>query len=128
MKKLVYLSHPSGGLEDNTRDIEKCIRILYKNKDFYNNFTVVSPVHCYGFMYNDDWITYDEGLQFCLDLLYKCDLMIVIGDHTKSKGCTKEIDVCKCDNIPFICIDNSDILENNIENITKDLCKLMNIA
>jgi len=121
MKKLIYLSHPSGGLEENTKDIEKCIRLLYKNKELYNKIAIVSPVHCYGFMYNDDWITYEEGLQFCLDLLYKCDGMIVVGDYSNSRGCKREIEVCKELNIPFICIKDSDYIENNMDSVTLDI-------
>ncbi len=125
MKPLVYLSHPSGGLSDNTKDIEKCIRLMYQNKEIYNKITIVSPVHCYGFMYNDDWTTYDESLQFCLDLLYKCDLMIVIGDYTKSKGCQKEIKTCTKLNIPYMCIENSKCIENDIESISKKIDELI---
>lgn len=122
-KKLVYLSHPSGGLEDNTKDIEKCIRLLYKNKEFASRFTIVSPVHCYGFMYNDDWLTYEEGLDMCLELLEHCDFMLCIGDYSNSKGCKKEISVCKHKGVPVAFIENSEYLESNIQDACIDIIK-----
>lgn len=117
-KYLLYLSHPSGGLDENRIDIEKSIRTLYKNNDIYNNFCIVSPVHCYGFMYNDNSeLDYDyKGLSYCTDLLMHCDIMLVIGDWENSIGCTDEIEKCKDNSIPYLMISNSDLIENEIKN------------
>lgn len=123
MKKLLYLSHPSGGLEENTVDIEKVIRKLYKNDVIYDNFCIVSPVHCYGFMYNDNPdLEYDyKGLSYCTDLLQHCDIMVVVGNWKESTGCREEVKLCKDINIPIIYIDNSDkvdyCLDNGLVNI-----------
>lgn len=116
-KKLVYISHPSGGKQENTLDIEKCVRELYRNDDLYNNYCFVSPVHCYGFMYNDNpHLDYDfKGLSYCTDLLAFCDIMIVIGDWKKSVGCTEEVRLCKELKIPCIYFKNSDDLVNAID-------------
>lgn len=110
MKKLIYISHPSLGLESNTKDIEKVIRALYKSDKIFNNFSFVSPVHCYGFMYNDESTEehYNRGLNYCTDLLEHCDGMIVVGDWMHSKGCTAEINMCNAKGIPYILFDSSD--------------------
>jgi hypothetical protein len=114
MKKLIYLSHPSSGLEENTLDIEKVVRKLYQNDEVFDNLCVVSPVHCYGFMYHDT--EYFKGLSFCTDLLLHCDLMLVVGDWEKSTGCKAEIDICNKENIPYIFIDSSDNVDEELKN------------
>lgn len=105
-KKLIYISHPSSGLESNTRKVEDIIRNLYKNKEFRDKYCVISPIHNFGFMYNDEWLSYDDGLNLCLDLLDSCDIMLVFGDYTNSKGCTREIEYCKENEINTIIVGN----------------------
>lgn len=104
-KKLIYLSHPSGGLPENTEEIADMVRELYKNEDIYNNFCIVSPVHCYGFMYEDynsSEQDYYKGLSLCTDLLLHCDGMLLTGNWELSRGCNVELDICKNYNIPYI--------------------------
>lgn len=113
-KKLVYISHPSSGLEENTRKIEQYIRKLYQNDDIFDNFCIVSPVHCYGFMYHDT--EYFKGLSFCTDLLMHCDIMLLCGDWKNSTGCTKERELCIKYNIPFIEIDSVGTLDKMLNN------------
>lgn len=113
MKKLIYISHPSSGLKENTLDIEKIIRELYNSDELFNNFCFVSPVHCYGFMYNDT--EYFKGLSFCTDLLEHCDAMLVFGDWKASKGCTEEVNLCKKLNIPYLIMGESSELKEQID-------------
>ena len=119
-KILVYISHPSGGKEENTRDTEELIRELYKNEELYNNFCFVSPIHCYGFMYND--VEYYKGLSFCTDLLNHCKFMLLFGDWEQSKGCTAEKELCDIYGIPYIEIKDMVSLKDNINN---GLCEKM---
>lgn len=119
-KELVYISHPSKGLPENTARIEKIIEALYKNDNFFNNYCIASPVHNFGFMYHTT--EYYRGLTYCTDLLYHCDIMLVFGDWKNSTGCTKEIEFCKENNIPYIIIDDTTELTNNIvEGIIKEI-------
>lgn len=100
---LVYISHPFSGLEENKLKIENIIRTLTLS---YPDNTYVSPVHCFGFLYND--VSYENGLEFCLNLLEKCDKMMVFGDWRSSRGCTAEILFAEMHMIPY------EIMEGNI--------------
>ena len=123
-KKLIYISHPSSGLEENTRAIENIIRILYSNDVLFDNYCFVSPVHCYGFMYND--VEYEKGIQFCLDLLDNCDGMLVFGDWKSSRGCNMEVKHCESNDIPYIIIGNKDDLISRLStNLTNDIHNIM---
>jgi len=93
---IVYVSHPYGGNQENKLKIEHIIRTLSIEKPFD---TFVSPVHCFGFMYND--VAYNVGIRYCLDLLDRCDMMLVFGDYMNSKGCRLEIEHAKEQGIPF---------------------------
>lgn len=115
-KKLVYISHPSSGLEENTLDIEKIIRRLYKEDDIYENYCLVSPVHNFGFMYKDT--EYERGLSYCTDLLYFCDEMWVFGNWMSSKGCNKEVEVANKLGIKTRFLGNSSDLDDVISNKT----------
>ncbi len=79
MSKLIYISAPYGGNEHNKRKIELIIKALVK-ADKVN--TYLSPVHAVGYLYND--VDYQQGLNYCLDLLAKCDSMQVYGDYQHS--------------------------------------------
>lgn len=117
-KDLVYISHPSSGLKENTLDVEKIIRRLYADNNLYSKYCFVSPIHCFGFMYHD--VEYFKGLSFCTDLLMHCKIMLVFGDWTNSVGCKAEIDLCRELGIPVIFIDNSDKLDSEIQDSKLD--------
>lgn len=113
-KELIYISHPSSGLEENTLDVERIVRELYSDTDLYKEYCFVSPIHCFGFMYDD--FEYFKGLSFCTDLLKHCKLMLVFGDWTNSVGCTKEVDLCNEVGIPVLFMGNSNELKSKIDN------------
>lgn len=93
---LIYISHPYGGQEANKQKIEQIIRRLVKE---HTEHTYVSPVHAFGFLYND--VDYEYGLDMCLKLLYVCDKMLVFGDYQNSRGCKAEIEYCMIHNIDY---------------------------
>ena len=113
-KRLVYISHHSSGLKENTLDTEHCIESLYSCDTIFNNFCFVSPIHCYGFMYNST--EYYKGLQFCIDLLEHCESMVVIGNWSNSVGCTKEVEYCKNHGIKIFFIADKEKLDDMISN------------
>ena len=92
---LIYCSHKFGGKLENAKAAETKIKKL-QLADPGN--TYMSPIHAFGFMYND--MDYDVGLRLCLDLLAKCDAMIVLSEG--SRGVVREIDYCKANKIPYI--------------------------
>lgn len=112
MKKLIYISHPSGGKLENQLDVELIIETLYKYDFIYNSCAFVSPIHNYGYMYNT--VDYDKGLSFCIDLLQHADEMWVFGDWLKSTGCKIEVDFCRENNIPIRFMGSSDNLDRKI--------------
>jgi len=107
-KQLVYISHPSGGKIENTRDIENIIRKLYSDDELFSRYCFVSPVHCYGFMYAEYEDEYIKGLTFCTDLLEHCDIMLLCGDWRNSRGCNAEYKLCQERGIPCIEVKNID--------------------
>ena len=118
-KKLVYISHPSGGLVENDEEIASIVRELYKNDKIYNNFCIVSPVHCYGFMYSEydnSEKDYYKGLSFCTDLLLHCDLMLLTGNWETSRGCKVEVSICKEVGIPLIEIRTLNEIKEKLQN------------
>ena len=88
-KKVIYVSHPYGGKEENKAAIENIIKEFVKEYPYY---TFVSPIHCFGFMY--DKLPYQQGLDMCINLLEKCDEMWLCGDFLDSRGCRAEIKWC----------------------------------
>lgn len=77
MRKLIYISHKYGGRKVNADRIARLVTELSKASPDY---TFISPVHCFGFMY--DAVDYDMGMRYCLDLLGRCDEMWVFGERT----------------------------------------------
>ena len=72
-KKMLYISHPfltNGNADDNKKAVDKILADL---------------VLKYG------QLNYDQGLSLCLDLLRKCDGIIMCGDYFKSNGCKMEL-------------------------------------
>lgn len=85
----IYISHPYGGQPENKHRVEEVIKRISKR---YPEITFISPIHCFGFMYDD--VDYQTGLNWCLELLNACDEMWVFGNYLDSKGCKAEIQHC----------------------------------
>ena len=92
--KMIYISHKYGGDKQNKDLIEIITGELIKH---YPDYCFVSPVHCFGYLYND--VDYDKGMEYCLALLGLCDEMWICSDY--SKGVLIEQEYCKCHNIPI---------------------------
>lgn len=99
----VYISHEFGGKDDNVNRVAGIIKDLVEK---YENIFPISPIHATGFLYHA--VSYDRGIEWCLDLLNLCDCMIVFGDKSNSKGCKIEKEFCKENNIPVIEVDDFD--------------------
>lgn len=120
LKPLIYISHPSSGLQSNADETAEIVRQLYKNDDIYNNFCIVSPIHCYGFMYDDT--DYYKGLSFCTDLMMHCSLVLLCGNWKNSVGCKEEKRLCDVYGIPYMEIKDLETLKQ----MEKDgICKRM---
>lgn len=93
---MIYVSHPFGGKEENKQKVEEIVRGLVKQNP---GTTYISPIHAIGYLYSD--VSYEQGMEYCLNLLDKCDKMLVFGDHASSRGCTAEILYCQEFFIPY---------------------------
>ena len=94
---MIYISHPYGGKKANMDAIESIATDLAA-KDKANVY--VSPVHCFGWLY--DKVPYLHGLGMCIELLSRCDKMLVYGDWRNSVGCKAEIEYCEAHRIPYV--------------------------
>jgi len=83
--KTVYIAHPYGGKVENKKKAEKIILKIMKK---IINLTPVSPIHAFGFAYDE--FEYEKGMAYCLSLLAKCDELWLFGDWENSKGCNME--------------------------------------
>jgi len=93
---MIYISHPYGGKEENKLKIEAIVRKLVKENP---GVTYISPVHAFGYLYND--VDYETGLEYCLNLLDVSDRMLVFGDWKYSRGCTAEVLFAEMHMIPY---------------------------
>ena len=91
----IYCSHKYGNDKENKNLIEEKITELQLND--LNN-TYISPVHCFGHLY--DKLDYETGLQLCLDLLMVCDYVYVLSDV--SEGVSREIELAEILDIPVV--------------------------
>lgn len=95
--KIIYISHPYGGLKINE---DRVANIILELIEKYPDNLFLSPIHNFSFAYNK--LNYDDGIRHCLNLLSLADEMWVFGDYHNSIGCNHEINYCRNNNIPFI--------------------------
>ena len=102
MKKLVYVAHPFGWLIKNQKKIDKIMEelVFTDDKNVY-----VSPIHNYGFAYLEG-DEYQRGLDVCLELLKKCDILVICPGWERSRGCKEEVKTAIDNNIPVVFLGN----------------------
>lgn len=97
LKKLVYVAHPFGGNEKNKTVCENLIKKLTRLHGEDSVF--ISPVLNFGHSYSE--FSYADGVDICLDLLRRCDCLLLCGDWTTSKGCMAEYAFAKAIEMPI---------------------------
>ena len=105
-EKVIYISHPYGGLNENKEKVEKLIKRLTKK---YPEYCFVSPIHTFGFLYNE--LTYEEGISHCLTLLDLCSEIWIYGN---SKGVRIERNYAQRYKIPIVERGDYDEYESDI--------------
>ena len=98
---LIYCSNKFGGKLENAKAAELKIKKLQLTDP---SNTYISPIHAFGFMYHD--VPYETGLEMCLDLLRKCDKMVVLSEG--SRGVNAEIKFCAENEIPVEFLEGED--------------------
>lgn len=113
-KPLVYVAHPFGGLIKNQKKIDRIMEKLVFNDDKH---VYVSPIHNFGFAYLDG-DEYQRGLDVCLELLKKCDILVICPGWENSKGCKQEVKLAIDNNIPVFLLENwkqEVLMDNELE-------------
>jgi hypothetical protein len=95
MKK-IYVAHPYGGQEENKQSVEKIIKKLIKNNPDVLYF---SPIHCFEYTYF--YVSYEQGMEYCLGILKTCDELILCPGWEKSRGCNIEKKYAEDNSIPI---------------------------
>jgi len=93
---LTYVAHPYQNKASNKKSVELIIKeLLFRNP----SKIYVSPIHTFGFLYLD--VSYSEGMNFCYELLSKCDSAIFCKGWELSKGCRLEMEYCIENNVKW---------------------------
>lgn len=83
--RMYYVSHPFTGDEEwNKKDAREQVARLKKENPQY---LFINPLD--AFTYAED-LTYEEIIKQCLELVQKCDGLVLTGDWKKSRGCLLE--------------------------------------
>lgn len=91
---LIYVAHKFGA---DPANIERAKQITHDLQRADTSNTYITPLLCFKHLgYNE--LGYEQEMQLCLELLGKCDKMIVASKV--SKGVQIEIDYCKREDIP----------------------------
>lgn len=96
MKTLYYVAHPFGNDDSNRVKVEEIIKELMELRPTWNFF---SPIHASGFQYA--LIPYIEGMNWCLNMLSRCDALILCEGWENSKGCCMEYACAIAKEIPI---------------------------
>lgn len=96
-KPLVYVAHPCGsGLNKNRKKCRRIISLL--TKELGDKYIFISPVLNYGHMYFD--VDYICGIETCIDLLKRCNMLLLAGEWKGSKGCLCEYGAARAMGMP----------------------------
>ena len=95
MKKLYYLAHPyTGAHEKNVREVNKIANLLIdKGYIIYSPITMSYPLHLLSPREAEFWYQYD------IEILARCDGLILAGEWENSKGCIKELEFAEAMNL-----------------------------
>lgn len=99
--KLVYVASKFGGDKEKIKLCEEFIKELIK-EDKRNGITgriYMSPLNAFGWLYEQT--EYQEGLNWTLKVLTKCDELIVLPDWEDSRGVNQEIAIATYLGIPI---------------------------
>lgn len=96
-RKIVYVAHPYGSDKQNALSSKKIVAMLSVS---YPEYTFVSPIATFGFMYK--MVDYEHGMDLCLSLLSRCDALLLTGDWQESRGCKMEENYAIINKIPTL--------------------------
>jgi hypothetical protein len=94
--KVIYIAHPFGGKPENVQAVEQ---IILKLINKYPDYVFYSPLHATGFYYHK--MSYDKGMEVCIEMLSRCDELWLCGNWKQSKGCNIEHNNALAEMIPI---------------------------
>lgn len=97
IEKTVYVCHQFGGKPENVENVKNLVIKLRKK---HPNYNFISPLHALGYLWGE--CSWEVGMDYCIDLLSRCDEMWTFGSKSMSKGCMIEKDYCKANNKPHL--------------------------
>lgn len=87
-KKMYYVSHPfTGDEEGNTVEARLFTAMLKEN---YPQYIFINPIDAIRYVKHVPEWRYEEILSQCIDIMYKCDGIIMTGQWENSRGCLAE--------------------------------------
>ncbi len=92
----IYISHPYSGDEDKNR--EETRRIASDLAKEFPNILFINPLDA---MQHTIELPYDVVLKQCIELLDRCDAILMTGDWKTSKGCVVEYNWAKEHKMPI---------------------------
>lgn len=115
-RKIIYVAHKYGGNDEN---IERVGEIVKELVNYYKKeYTFVSPLHTFGFLYSTT--SYNEGFEFCKDLLMRVDELWLCKGKTStnnwndSTGCNREYGIACGRGIPIKYVEYINELNPNV--------------
>lgn len=94
----VYLSHPYTGDEEKNR--LKARQIAARIIREYPGIAVVNPLDALQYAKTTE-LSYSETLKIDIELLSRCDAVLVCGDWKSSRGCRREVQAAYEREIPI---------------------------
>ena len=98
MKKLVwvYVSHPYTGDEERNRaeaaEIQRFLQERYPDMLFLNPIAMFAAVAD---------MEYEQVMEYCLEVLRDCDMIVMSGEFMDSRGCIRELKEARALGIPI---------------------------
>lgn len=84
--RVMYVSHPFQNKYSNYKRIQEIVDTL--NTTYVGKYVFICPVLEFGRLYGSR--KYEDDIQACLELLDRCDGIIMCGDWLHSDGCVAE--------------------------------------
>lgn len=81
-----YLSHPFSGDEEKNRAAAEAIQRALQER--YPRTLYINPLANFEAL---EGMEYDTIMGYCLELLYRCDAIVMAGDYRTSRGCMADL-------------------------------------
>lgn len=85
--KMVYISHPYTGDEEN--NMVKAEVITRQLSEMFPSMVFINPLNTMKHL-QDTELSYDQILAQCLELMNRCDIMVMARGWEFSRGCVEE--------------------------------------